>query len=192
MFWPFHKWRSAPAPWGGSDWNTPVELRDASFMASRAHAYPKYAARFIRFFSLPTPARFVSPTRPVGAFSKHPGDAMQVMADADAHLNGLAMSAFAKYAAGVPMTLAEGQALMQVHLPPVATPRERYGAGASAPPDWDVPFSDRTTVPQPIMQREAQFLHTAEQQRKLAVGAEIARIESIRSQMMARAGRGGR
>ncbi len=178
MFWPFHRWLTAPAPWGGSKWNAPVEMRESSFAAAKSHEWPKYEAKFDQdYTNAPVPRYFVSPSRPYGAISKNPRDAMQVMDDARAQLHGLAEIALMKQAQGVRLTVDEGRALMAVHLPPVSVPRERSGAGGV--PDWDVPFRE-SAIPISITQRYADLMKPALDQRRLDVGHEINRIEQIR------------
>lgn len=181
MFWPFNKWTTAPTPWGRGKWNAPVESRESSFAAAKTHEWPKYAARFERdYTTTPVPQYWVSPSRPYGAISKNPGHAMQAMADADAHLRGLAEQALMKHAAGIALTVDEGRALMQVHLPPVSVPRERSGPGVV--PDWDVPFRE-SAVPDSIRERYAQLMQPMYDMRRLAVGREIERIEQIKAIM---------
>lgn len=186
-FWPFTKWTHAPTPWGRdpSGYNIPVELRQSSFMAARNGMFPTWAGRFARFFSTPMTQYMVSPMRAYGAISKHPGDAFQAVANAHTHLSSLADQALTKHVQGLPLSYEEGRALIDVHMPPVIRPRERYGASTVSGPDWDVPFVDRSRVPDNIRARVAELEAPADAQRKLAVGQEIAMIEGIRAAWLA-------
>lgn len=181
MFWPFTRWTTAPTPWGRGKWNAPQEMRDSSFQAARTHQYPKYADKFEhQFLTTPVPQYFVSPSRPYGAINKSPQHAFQAMEDARAQIHELARSALMKQAAGIAVSMEEGHALMQVHLPPVSVPRDRSGAGVV--PDWDVPFRE-SAIPDSIRQRYADLMQPALDQRRLDVGHEIARIEQIKAVM---------
>lgn len=191
-FWPFTKWTHSPPPWGPSQYNVPVELRQSSFMAARTGMTPMYPARVAAFFSTPMTKYMVSPMRVHGAISKHPGDAFQTVSDAHDHLKGLADRALGKHLQGLPLTHDEGRALLEVHMPPVVRPRERVGASTVSGPDWDVPFVDRSTVPQDIRNQVAALEAPIEAQRKLAVGREIAMIEAIRAHWLAMYPGGGR
>ena len=186
-FWPFTKWTHSPPPWGPSQWNTPVELRKSSVMAARTSMSPTWAGRFAQFFSTPAPRYWISPVRVVGAgaASKHPADAFQTMSDAHERLRGLADLALSKHLNGELLTRDEGAALLEIHMPPVVRPRERYGASTVSGPDWDIPFVDRSTVPANVMARYAELGVPIEAQRKLAVGREIQMIEAIRAQWLA-------
>ncbi len=183
------RWQSLPPPWGPSRWNAPVEQREGSFMEARTHNWPTWASRFARFFATPMTSAMVSPTRVVGAYSKHPREAMTAMAGGYDYVNELAARALVKHANDLPLNYDEAAALMQVHLPPVRTPRERCGAGMT--PSWEVPFCPRDRVPAAIREREAQFFTTANDSVKQQIGHEIANIEAIRAASIARSGRGG-
>jgi len=183
------RWQSLPPPWGPSRWNAPIEQRKDSFMQARTHQWPTWASRFARFFSTPMTSAMVSPTRVVGAYSKHPAEAMSAMAGGYDYVNELAARALIKHHNGVPLSVDEGAALMQVHLPPVRTPRHRCGAGMT--PAWDVPFCPRDQVPAAVREREAQFYAQANDNAKARVGREIANIEAMRAAAIARSGRNG-
>jgi hypothetical protein len=152
---------------------------------------PTFADRFAAFLSTPMTRYMVSPMRVVGAMSKHPGDAFGAVSSTSADLRALADSALARHVQGLPLSYDEGRALIAVHMPPVVQPQPRCGIGEKMS-SWDVPYCDRSTVPQEIQDRYAQLEAPAISARRLAVGREIAMIEGIRAAWMSRTPYGGR
>lgn len=192
MFWRFNQTQTLPPPWGpAGEYNVPVELRESSYMAVRTAMTPTFASRFAAFLSTPMTSAMIAPLRAYGAIDKHPGDAMGVMRDAHDDLRALADYALTKHVQGLPVTVDEGRALLAVHMPPVVRPQPRCGVGETMS-SWDVPFCDRSTVPQATVDRQAELAAPAHAQRKLAVGREIAMIEAIRAQWLSHTARGGR
>jgi hypothetical protein len=138
-----------PGPWGAQRYPLPSPLPESPFVFVRPHMYPRFADRFLAFFSTPMVQAMISPLMAASSYSKSPVGGMGLLQQERTAMAELKRAGFANHT-GIDYRAWAPENLVPTRMPPVS--RERVRSGAGVVPYWSVPFQPRSQPPESVME----------------------------------------